>query len=128
MRVYVATKISNVAEAARAAEFFRERGIEVTSRWIGVEASERPDKNDAEAWAKFAKKWGQNDLEDVLKADVVVAIAVDGMVGTWVEFGIGLGSGKRVILVSKHDYSVFSYVDQVTWVDSIEEAYKELNK
>lgn len=116
---------------------FEEAGIKVISTWIKRENGVNTPKmlaNDALL-----------DIEEVLEADITVAIMDDDSYayrGTFTEIGCALGQGKRVIIVCpgtatkigdiEYEYShycmtnVFYWHPLVTQVKTVEEAIEKL--
>lgn len=112
MRAYVATKISNKNEGVMLAYKLARLGVEVTSRWLEVEKETRPEERVGKRWEAFAREWGTNDVEDVLRSDTVVVLAVDeGMRGTWVELGMAIATNKRIHWIGHRDQTVFTRID-----------------
>ena len=99
MRVYIAARYRRRDEVKRCAEDLQRLGHQVTSRWLhGHDVA--PGPLDNPSWAAIA----QEDVEDTLAADTVISFADarrGGGGGRHVEFGIGLGTGKRLIVVGQ---------------------------
>ena len=99
MRIYLSSRYSRLEELQGYAQELRQRGHEVTSRWLQG-PRQAPTSLDDPAWVATAQK----DLEDVAASDVVISFTEprggnNGGGGRHAEFGMGLALGKRMIVV-----------------------------
>ena len=126
-KIYLAARYSRIDELNRYSVQLRAAGHEVTSRWLlgnhqiqeSVDAVEKATISVPKEGSIFAL----DDYEDVAKANVVVSFTEEPRAhasrgGRHVEFGLGLGWGKRVIVVGPRE-NVFHTLPQVehywTW-------------
>lgn len=124
-RVYLASRYSRADEMQGVRDVLGTLlGVEVTSRWIDkhphtngphrLETSFKPEElaADPETCGKYATV----DVDDVLAADTVISFTcgTGGKGGRHVEFGIGVGAGKRLIVVGPREH-VFHTLPQVEW-------------
>ena len=121
MRIYLAARYRRLDEMRRYANDLLTRGHQVTSRWLQGDHQAPGALNDP-SWADIA----QEDVDDVLAADAVVSFAEPdrgGGGGRHVEFGIGLASGKRLLVVGQAEH-LFHTVQPVevyaSWPDALE--------
>lgn len=117
IKVYMASKMHYAADWR--AMYSSERNVHIVSRWPFLEPSVEPSSDNA-------KKFWQDDVADIARADAVVVYAKDDEKprGALVEAGIAIGMGKLVALVGEHpDYGTWRYHPQVINATSIEEAF-----
>jgi nucleoside 2-deoxyribosyltransferase len=104
-RVYLAGRFSRRDEFNGYADRLRARGFVVDARWL-VEEHEWYGERD-EAAIIAARSFATDDLEDVLRADIVLVFTEPvnpggrNRGGRHVEFGIALGQGKDIIVVGE---------------------------
>ena len=98
MRVYVASH--DRWAACHVADILRHQGHIVTSRWHGKEFLPTLSHTEAER-AEIA----QEDFDDVSASDALVLIAGPDRYsgGKFVEAGIALGQGKRVVVIGHRE-------------------------
>ena len=122
MRVYVAAPWKHRAHARATAQYLRDHGQLIFSRWHdewGTLADESiVTDNDKRLEAK-------KDIADVQVSDVLVVLNIELSEGKAVEQGIAIGAGIPVIVVGPRTH-VFQYLDMFTMVASIEEAVAHL--
>ena len=123
MRIYLSSRYSRLEELQGYAQELRQRGHEVTSRWL-QRSRQAPTSLDDPAWVATARK----DLEDVAAADTVVSFTQprggdNGGGGRHAEFGMGLALGKRMIVVGLAE-NLFHTLPSVevypTWPQALE--------
>ncbi len=125
MKVYIAAPWHCREQAAQAQDDFESAGIEVSSHWI---------KNHLPNVENLGKSFGElaaeasEDVTDLLQADVFVILNLDKSEGKAFEMGIAHALGIPIILVGDRTRNVFYYLDDVTQVDSVEDAIKEVEK
>ena len=119
IKVYPASKLHHVELWHKWREEWTKDDIIIVARWPFSHVGTVPDRS------HFAKVFWQHDLEDVIKADVVLVYAVDGehLKGALVEAGMAIALGKHVIVVGIHpDYSTWQYHPLVHRVPDLEDA------
>jgi hypothetical protein len=125
VRVYVATKWSRRLDAWKVMNALRARGHEITHDWT---VEEDPGQNTTpEARREFYGLCAAADVDGVLSADALVLLHDPGCRGAFVELGIALAHGVRVIVVDgdghpEHTVPLFYFLPEVRHVASIEEA------
>jgi hypothetical protein len=97
MKVYVSA--ASPLEADYVAGFIKNSGHEITSTWHSLHSL---PPNRPEDWRRKIEK--ENDPQ-IRKANVLVLVASRGLVpgGKFVEVGIALGAGKRVLVLGDHE-------------------------
>jgi len=133
MKVYLASRYSRHAEMQYIRDRLRDLGHHVTSRWIDCHTDVAGDFTES-----FTKGFlnehpercallGQHDIDDLMAADTVISFTGQGgKGGRHVEFGIGLATGKRMIIVGSRE-NVFHTLPQVVWYRSWPELFADLN-
>lgn len=102
-RVYLAGRFSRRDEFNRYADQLRSWGFVVDARWL-VEDHEWYGEETFEA-TMAARRFATDDLEDVLRADIVLVFTEPPQPGgrnrggRHVEYGLALGQGKDIIIV-----------------------------
>lgn len=123
-KVYLASRYSRADEMQGVRDVLAGlMGAEVTSRWI----DKHPDTNGPTLLSSFTPevlaadpegcgKYASVDVEDVLAADTVISFTcgTGGKGGRHVEFGIGVGAGKRLIVVGPREH-IFHTLPEVEW-------------
>ena len=96
MNVYLTARFARKDEMATYAEDLNRLGHQVTSRWLGVEFDPSTPLSHP-SWSQLA----QQDLVDIRRADAMICFTETsgGGAARHVEFGIGLGLGKRMYIV-----------------------------
>lgn len=125
--VYLAARFSRLPELLTYKDKLEARGVTVTSRWLrgGHEWVGTPDEEiPVEHNARFA----QDDIDDLMAADVVVCFTESprsgpARGGRHVEAGYALAMGKRLVVVGFRE-NVFYCLPQVefyaNWHDALE--------
>lgn len=94
------------------------RGHQVTSRWLDESWPVAADGESSAAPPEHRARVAQANLDDVLAADGVVsfteepASGIGRRGGRHVEFGIGLGAGKGLVIIGPRE-NVFHHLDRV---------------
>lgn len=115
-KIYLAASINNRQEATRIALLLSDLGLEVTSRWLRLDFSSKPDKNvERYKWIDFEASWGRMDLEDVMAADTLVILSnIPSSTGGYhAELGIFLGKERENILVVGGRPNVFYWTESI---------------
>jgi hypothetical protein len=126
MKFYVATKWNRKDEAKRVIAALQERGHEITHDWTEEEDSlGLPDAARAEFYALCAA----DDVDGVLDADVMLLLHDAAARGAYVELGIALAHGVRVIVVDGLGHPaetcpIFYYLPEVRHVATMDEAIR----
>lgn len=110
MKVYIAARYVRRQEMVEKAAQLMQYGIPVTSRWIGGVHEE--DEAPEDVIARFAKE----DLDDIARADVLVAFAEEPYTqsrgGRHVELGYALALGHTILVVGGRE-NIFSYLPEI---------------
>lgn len=118
-KVYIAAPYPMRDAAITLMQRLETQGVEVTSRWLKA-----PDTlSDAHA---------QKDLQDVARADVLLAFNPDGWTdrgtgGRHVELGYALALGKPILLVGERS-NIFHHLSTVKVVDDTEDITKHVKR
>lgn len=132
MKVYIAAAYGRIdtGEAGRWAADLRARGHEVTARWV-TGFHDTPPAGIAKGSPEHLAWAAADDVEDVLAADCVVSVtggSTRARGGRHVELGIGLATGKLMILVGERE-NVFHHLPEVhhypTWAAFLAALAKE---
>ena len=105
-------------ERARLLGFKRaleELGHEVTSTWLRDDRIHAADREQRGLWAA-------TDFADITACDVVLLAAVGANSSAWVELGVGLAGGKRIIVVGPplNDFCCLPDVENfMFWPDAV---------
>jgi hypothetical protein len=125
MKVYVATKWNRRAEAREVMEDLREDGHAITHDWTGEE--DPGPETDPDTRREFYGMCAAADVDGVLSAEVMVLLHDPACRGAFVELGVALANGTRVIVVDgdghpEHSVPLFYFLPEVTHVASADEA------
>ena len=128
MKIYIAARFSRQQECLVFAELLQGMGHVVTSRWIFPEFKHITlPENSAEESARDKQRFATEDYNDVVRADTVISLTEpprgNGRGGRHVEFGIGLGLQKRLIIVGPQE-NVFHFIQGVEVCKSIDDCLK----
>jgi hypothetical protein len=129
MNVYVAAKYSHRGEAALLMHALRTQGHAITRDWTDEE--DPPEDTSPETRQDFWALCAAADFDGVRTADVLILLHDPACRGAFVELGIALGLGVRVIVVGGRgnpatDCPIFVYLPDVEHVASVPEALKLL--
>jgi nucleoside 2-deoxyribosyltransferase len=119
MKVYIAAPYPYREQAIRVMRMLETQGIDVTSRWLKA-----PDT--------MTDEHARKDLEDVARADVLLALNPDGWEekgtgGRHVEFGYALALGKAIVLVGERS-NIFHHLAHVRRIDSGQDVTKNVQR
>lgn len=119
IKVYIAAPYPERTLAIKTMKRLEWQGCEVTSRWLkGGDA--------------LTDEWARNDLEDVARADLLLALNPEGYsnVGTGgrhVELGYAIALNKAILLVGERT-NIFHYLSNIKVIDGAEDLVKQLKK
>ena len=120
MKIYLAARYSRNAEMRAHRAVIEAYGDEVTSRWIDLHDGKYPGSFTREQVnhdPDYCSAIGLDDLDDIRSAEVVISFTEadgGGKGGRHVEFGIGYGLGKRMVLVGPREH-VFHTLPSIEW-------------
>lgn len=117
--VYIAAPYSCRDFAIRIMTMLELQSIEVTSRWL-------------KAFDELSHNYAQQDLDDVARADVLVALNLGGWEekgtgGRHVELGYALALNKKIILVGARS-NIFHHLSHIKVLDGHEDLAKQVKK
>lgn len=137
MIIYLAARYTRRLELCGYREQLTGLGHKVTSRWLNgshqIDSEGRPLGDTGELLFEagapeidhFRWKFAQDDLEDILASETLIAFTEEprsghSRGGRHVELGIALGTGKRIIVAGPRE-NVFCWLPQIehydTWPD-----------
>ena len=124
-RIYVAGKFEEHPLVREVYEELRYRGFEITYPWAELALKNEKRIPTPEEWRKI----GEDELQAVRTADIILTLPHEHGLGLWVEYGIGLAFGKVILLVGepRHD-GPFFYLQGVRRVPTLSEAYRYLDE
>lgn len=129
MNVYIAAPWKDRVTMPDVAAQLENAGHTITHKWWLTEnGGDVPVRGDDRT--TFMSEMANQDFDGVMSADIVVLINSCKSEGKSVEQGIALAFDKDIIAVGKRgefSNNVFHYMDNYIWVDSVEEAIKELD-
>ncbi len=118
MKIYVAGPWVRKAEVIEAANLLRAEGHFITSRWF-EHVGDPKDNTGSSLPADEIRFQAEQDILDVLAADVIVVLNLEKSEGKAVETGVALANGIPLISVGKRS-NIFQILG--TEVATIEEA------
>jgi len=87
---------------------FRDAGYHVNSRWLDV-STETPDGMTS---ADYYRMQAHNDLEDVLRADVLIYCNTGTLSeGKATELGVAMGTMKPIVVIGNRERNIFLNFD-----------------
>jgi len=115
--IYLAARFSRRHEANALANELKDRGHSITSRWVLPHLDNvEPIGPSAQAADEARALFAQEDIDDILACDTVVSLMEEprsnGRGGRHVEFGIGLGLGKRLVIIGPRE-TVFHHLPAI---------------
>lgn len=117
MNIYLAARFSQHSEMQGVRDVLEVLGHKITSRWIDLHGGDQLESAtsdqlnvDPEACSVF----GIHDIEDMDAAETMISFTTTGggKGGRHVEFGYGLATGKRMVLVGPREH-IFHTLPQV---------------
>jgi hypothetical protein len=118
VKIYLAARYSRHPEMREVRDWLEQRGHKVTSRWIDCHGDSGSFGQSWTAETLNETPWvcsghALDDVADVLAADWVISFTGGGgKGGRHTEFGIGVASDKRLIIVGSREH-VFHTLPQV---------------
>lgn len=94
MRIYLAAPWKRKDEAKEVRDILVANGHEVTSRWLDF-----PESPDGQYSVETLKTEAQNDIQDIVRAHVLVVLNLQYSEGKATEQGIALVLGKPIVVV-----------------------------
>lgn len=126
VKIYLASRFTSRKRLCEKRDYLQAKGFVVTSRWLNA-SDERPEPG-TENWKRFACVTSAKDLQDIVRADVLVLDLLDGHAtrsGEFVELGIALGLTKFCIVIGETD-NTFTFHPLVKRLDNWLQVYTEL--
>jgi nucleoside 2-deoxyribosyltransferase len=129
VKVYLAARFSRANELLTYKADLERHGIEVTSRWL-LGGHEWAGTDDDALPLAIGEHFAQEDLEDLIRADVVVCFTEaprsgPSRGGRHVEYGYALAMNKEILVVG-HRENVFYCLDWVRFHETWESALERL--
>lgn len=112
MKIYIASHSQE--EARKVCELCVRAGHTVTSQWLTEDFSKTASYTDTDRL-----RVAELDRDDILAADTLLLLAGPRKCpgGKFVETGIALGAGKRVVVVGARENLLLYLCEQVTYVE-----------
>lgn len=102
MKIYVATKFDSWKAAYSAQGLLRSDGHDCTSSWVYIAKELKGDCSIVPSSSIPRRNNALLDLADVKRCDALLVLVPEaGGAGMWVEVGMALALGKRVLLVGQ---------------------------
>jgi len=119
-QIYLSAAYERRPEMIGHRDVLRNAGFEVKARWL-----DGAQHNWDRMSAALKEDYSQIDLEDAQTADIVITFTGGGpRGGRHVEFGVGLATGARVILVG-HRENIFHWHPDVEVYDSLDDVIRK---
>lgn len=130
MKIYLAGRYSRREELCACALDLDAMGHTVTSRWLAGDHQIDDAGLSVEAKAAERERFATEDFANVMSADMVISFTetprgTNSRGGRHVEFGIALGTMKRVWIVGPRE-NVFHCLEDVRQLDTWEDALRQL--
>ena len=114
--IYIAGPWKDRPHVIDQAQKLREAGFTVDCRWLTANDVADDDPNRAQ----YLKDQAMNDIEDLIKADLLMVINTRQSEGKAVELGMAIAALKRIIIIGDRT-NIFNYLN-IPRFDWIEEA------
>jgi len=124
MRVYLAAQFGRRSELVQYAAQLKEKGWNVTSRWLFEDTSTPTNITLADCAEDYKVRCAVRDIEDINISDILVFFSEVNMTprgSRHVEFGYAFGLGKKVMVIGPKENIFHELVEQYdTWEEFIE--------
>lgn len=108
MKIYLASGFNRRFALRAAKAVLNEKGVEVTSSWIGLD--KRPERNDPE-WRDFAIEIARTNMNDLRQADTLIidggGIQETNHGGVFTELGLALAWNYSVYYIGRECANTF---------------------
>ena len=130
MKVYLAAQYPRRDELRLYADYLRQHGMEVTSRWL--EERSPLDTQMGDDPEERYKELAAYDLEDIDRADALVLFSENPLVGVprggrHFEHGYAIGTGKPAYIVGPKE-NVFHYIGRNYHFETFEKFVQAIEK
>lgn len=116
MWIYLAAPWANRTEARAARDVLVAAGVHVVSRWLDVNETQTTQQQEA-----------TNDIVDILRADALIVLNLSLSEGKAWEQGYAYAMDIPIIVVGGPIRCVFQHLDQITKVETLDDAIDALN-
>lgn len=126
--IYLAARYSKHAEMQGVRDVLEALGYKITSRWIDLHEGKYPTSFTSEILNSdptYCASIAYKDIEDIFEADTIISFTWPdggGKGGRHVEFGLGIGLDKNLILIGPREH-VFHTLAKVkhfnTWPEFV---------
>lgn len=131
MKVYVAGRFTEKLRVSGVMDALRADGHEVTSDWTTEEDHPKnyaPNLSPEIGRQFYLQECADKCINGVMECDVLLALNNPTAAGMFVEVGLAIGYGKKIIVVDPQIRDTpFWYLQGVTHVESDDEALYEIN-
>jgi hypothetical protein len=125
MKVYIATSFVQKELAQKWRDALIKEGIEISHDWTVVE-NPFSDRGELGVPEEMQREWARDDFNGACNADVVWVLAPEtGGCGCWIEMGVAIKAGAKVV-VSGHQRTIFT--SMVEYCETHEEAFELITK
>ncbi len=108
-QIYIAGSSSDLVRVKAAAALAEKAGYNISEKWW--ETVEKHGTNPPNASRADKRKWSEQCLRGVAKADIIWVLAppAGSTIGAWIEFGYAIGSNtKKLTAISGNVSSIFT--------------------
>ncbi len=132
MKIYLAARYSRFAEMQGYAFTLQRYGHVITARWISGDHKIDDQGLSIEAKRSLREQFAIEDLSDVCAADLIISFtevprSSNSRGGRHVELGIGIGLGKKLMVVG-HRENIFHCLPVVQFFATWEECVHTLTR
>ena len=132
MKVYIAARFSRRAEAHRLAQFLKEYGHTITSRWVLPDTDHvLPTGLSDQASDAERQRFALEDYDDVMAAQWCVSLMEEprnnSRGGRHVEFGMAVALGQFLTIIGPRE-TVFHHLPDVQHFDSLAAFFTSLEQ
>jgi nucleoside 2-deoxyribosyltransferase len=131
-KVYIAARFSRRHEANELAQRLKEKGYEITSRWVLPDSDHvKPVGMSEQAADCERRRFAMEDVEDVIACDWMISLMEEprgnSRGGRHVEFGVALGLGKQLTIIGPQE-TVFHHLDDICQFDTVDDLFEQLKE